>query len=62
MAGKMAYIQSGSGRSLAEQVNRIVQKFETSQVTVQIITTKVPDQRSVEGSKVIYEAFILHPA
>ncbi|MFB9654560.1 hypothetical protein [Pseudarthrobacter oxydans] len=62
MAAKLTHIQSDNGKFLTDQVNRTIRNFETSQVTVQIITTTVPDQRNVAGSKVIYEAFITHPA
>lgn len=62
MASKMDYIQSDNGKFLTDQVNRIIRNYETSQVTVQVITTVVSDPRSPGASKLIYEAYVTHPA
>lgn len=51
-----------SPKFLTDQVNRLIKNYESGHVQVQVVTTVVPDQRSQTGSKLLYEAFVIHPA
>lgn len=62
MAAKMEYIQSDNGKFLTDQVNRLIKNYESGQVSVQIVTTVVADPRMQGSSKLIYEAYVIHPA
>ncbi|MDQ0672975.1 hypothetical protein QFZ36_000536 [Pseudarthrobacter siccitolerans] len=62
MAAKMEHIPpADSAKFLTDQVNRIIKNYESGHVQVQVVTTVVPDQRSQTGSKIYYEAFVIHP-
>lgn len=62
MTAKMETISADSAKFLCDQVNRMIRSYESGHVSVQVVTTVVPDQRSQTGSRIIYEAFITHPA
>lgn len=62
MAAYLSYFSAESAKSLCDQVNRSLRGYESSHVNVQVITTVVPDNRTQSGSRVLYEAFITHPA
>ncbi|MDQ0923301.1 hypothetical protein QF038_001809 [Pseudarthrobacter sp. W1I19] len=62
MTARISTVSAESAKYLCEQVNRIIRGYETSHVSIQVVTTVVPDNRSQTGSKIIYEAFIVHPA
>jgi hypothetical protein len=61
MAAKMEYIQADSGKSLTDQVNRTIKNYESGHVSVQVVTTVVPDPSGKTSARIIYEAFIIHP-
>jgi len=62
MAARLDYVTAESAKYLCDQVNRIIGKFESGHVSVQVVTTVVPDNRAQSGTKVLYEAFVTHPA
>lgn len=62
MTAKMETIPADSAKSLCDQVNRLIRNYESGHVSVQVVTTVVPDQSSKTGSRVVYEAFVIHPA
>ncbi len=61
MAARMQTLYSDSAKGLTEQVNRLIRSYETGQVSIQVVTTVVPDQRSQAGSRILYEAFVVYP-
>jgi hypothetical protein len=61
MAGKVESTSADSAKFLCDQVNRLIRGYETGHVSVQVVTTVVPDNRSQTGSRITYEAFIIHP-
>lgn len=58
---KMEYLQSDNGKNLADQVNRLIRPYETAQVSVKVVSTVVSDPRTHGGTKLIYEAYVIHP-
>jgi hypothetical protein len=62
MTAKMEHIPPvDSAKFQTDQVNRVIKNYESGHVSVQMVTTVVPDQRSQTGSRIIYEAFIILP-
>ena len=62
MAAKLSTVSADSAKFLCDQVNRLIRGYESSHVSIQVITTVVPDNRAQSGSRIIYEAFVTHPA
>lgn len=62
MSARLSTVYAESPKYLCEQVNRLIRSYESGHVSVQVVTTVVPDNRSQTGNKIIYEAFITHPA
>ena len=61
MTAKMEHIPPvDSAKFLTDHVNGVIKNYESGQVSVQVVTTVVPDQRSRTGSRIIYEAFIIY--
>ncbi len=61
MTARMQTLYSDSAKGLTDQVNRLIRSYETGQVSFQVVTTVVPDQRSQTGSRILYEAFVVYP-
>jgi hypothetical protein len=62
MTARMDHIPPvDSAKFLTDQVNRLIKNYESGHVSVQVVTTVVPDQRNQPGSRVYYEAFVTHP-
>ena len=51
-----------SAKFLTDWVNRVIKTYESGHFQVQVVTTVVPDQSRKSGSRVLYEAFVVHPA
>ena len=59
----MAQIQrfSNWGRDVTNDVSRFIKKYDAGQISIQFITTVVPDQTSKTGSKLLYKAYVTYP-
>ena len=62
MTAQIISFEATSAKQLCDLVNRHIRKFETSQVTVQVVSSVVVDPRTQSGSKPLYEAFVTYPA
>lgn len=40
----------------------MIKNYESGHAQVQVVTTVVQEQRSLTGSKIYYEALVIHPA
>ena len=59
---QIRYVSSPTPDGLARDVGRIIGKYETAQVSVQVLVTKEQDRRNPDGERTVYQAFIVCPS